>query len=228
MHRKPLLILGITLAAATLMPFSDPIWIPLASGYTFFYFFFMLSEFFPPKRMPKLILFQCFSLIPLYFFMWFNGVKAGTIGLTLVNLPVNACLSLALFTFGTVLHIYWFYVRRPENPFGIRVPKTLHIAFSASTALAEETWHRGFLLFLAASALGAPAGAMLSTVIFSAPHFRRNKFSGVLSFIFAFFSAVLVLFTGNLVGLILAHFLFNMFNNYMICPNGKDLHTIRK
>lgn len=133
------------------------------------------------------------------------------IGLTLKKPIIQACIALTGIAFGAVE----YFILKPE-PLATGL-STLEFALLAlalilSTGFVEELVFRGVLQNSAVKILGEKAGIVGVTAVFAALHIGwLNILDVVFVFSIGLFFAVLVLKTGSIVGVTLAHGITNVF-----------------
>lgn len=143
--------------------------------------------------------------------MRIQGLSLKDVGLTLRKPLVQLCIALT----GVVFGVTEYFILKPE-PLAIGFTTweyaLLALAIILSTGFVEELVFRGVLQKSAVKILGKKTGIIGVSAVFAALHIGwLNILDVVFVFLIGLFFAVLVLRTGSIVGVTLAHGVTNVF-----------------
>jgi membrane protease YdiL (CAAX protease family) len=133
------------------------------------------------------------------------------------SLCISLFLSLVCVILLTAVYLVWFYFLIPENKFSwyrenVNLQRIKKFFYSAAT---EEVWFRAVFLIPLLSIFGYWA-IFIVAAAFSFIHSERE--AGFFFFFMGIFFGGIILYTGNIIGPIIGHLLFNIINHDFIGP----------
>ncbi len=133
------------------------------------------------------------------------------------SLYISFIWSIVAVIFLTIIHLFYFYILIPNNKFSIYWENISwrKIFRFFYTSFIEEVWFRGVFLLLLFNIIEYPA-ILISAIFFTIMHHSRE--AQIFAFLMGILFGFIVIYTNNIIGPFLGHWIFNIINYNFIGP----------